>query len=268
MYLQKIYQTFNTSLSRSLRQFILFSLLVISYALLSYNYFPGWWYSSLGTLAIVFLTFLLWNDNFLKRTGLKISIREIINSLILAVLLILAALVIMKYIASQHSISIKFTNWRNYYHDIFYVLNEEIVLGAIPLWFMIRKLKMKPLIASLSLAVAFAIVHYVFYKWVFLERGTIQITTLLSLFFVGIIRNNLIIQTGHIGYSWALHFSWMAVMFGSAHSYLTTDEWLTEPVRFNTYLGSYEMLGISAILLAGSLISIKRTRLKSRVALP
>ena len=117
---------------------------------------------------------------------------------------------------------------------------------------------MNPVVASLTLAILFSIVHFIFYKWIFLDRGTIQITTLLTLFFVGIIRNNLIIQTGHIGYSWALHFSWMAVMFGSAHVNPSKDEWLTEPERFNTYLGSYGMLAISALIVILSLIIIKR----------
>ena len=254
----KVRETQIPGIYKPLRQFIIFFLLVLSYGFLSYNFFPGWWYSSLGTLAIIYLSYLLWNDDFTERTGLKIKYTVVIKSLLLAILLTLAALGVMKYIAAQNEVSIKFTNWRNYYHDIFYVLNEEIVLGAVPLWFMVKKWKMNPVVASLTLAILFSIVHFIFYKWIFLDRGTIQITTLLTLFFVGIIRNNLIIQTGHIGYSWALHFSWMAVMFGSAHVNPSKDEWLTEPERFNTYLGSYGMLAISALIVILSLIIIKR----------
>ena len=66
-------------------------------------------------------------------------------------------------------------------------------------------------------------------------------------------RNSLILQTGHIGYSWALHFGWMVVMFGSKHIDLNSNLRVTEPERFNLYLGSIEMLGISIVLAGLSL---------------
>jgi hypothetical protein len=75
----------------------------------------------------------------------------------------------------------------------------------------------------------------------------IGITTLTTLFLVGFVRNSLIFQTGHIGYSWALHFGWMAVMFGSIHVDLETGSKLTELRPFNLYLGSVEMLVTSII---------------------
>jgi membrane protease YdiL (CAAX protease family) len=112
---------------------------------------------------------------------------------------------------------------------------------------MINKEKLKPLTASIILAIIFSLIHFVFYKWIFNDQGIIQFTALISLFLIGFVRNNLIIQTGHIGYSWALHFGWMVVMFGSTHIYNNGIK-LSEPERFNIYLGSVSMVIISVIL--------------------
>jgi hypothetical protein len=159
----------------------------------------------------------------------------------------------MKYIANKHNVQISFTNWRNYYHDIFYVLNEEIVIGALLLFALVNKRKIKPVIASVGLAAFFALIHFVFYKWIFKDRGIIEASTLTTLFLVGFVRNSLIFQTGHIGYSWALHFGWIIIMFGSMHIDLNSNLRVTEPERFNLYLGSIEMLIISIIMAGLSL---------------
>jgi hypothetical protein len=133
---------------------------------------------------------------------------------------------------------------------MFYVLNEEIVLGAILLFTLVYKWKVSPIIASVCLAVGFALIHYVFYRWVFADRGILGISTLVTLFLVGFVRNSLILHTGHIGYSWALHFGWIAIMFGSRHTYLETNMYVSEHESFNIYLGSTEMLVLS-IMMAG-----------------
>jgi hypothetical protein len=103
-------------------------------------------------------------------------------------------------------------------------------------------------VASICLAVVFSLIHYIFYRWIFADKGILSISTLITLFLVGIVRNSLIIHSGHIGYSWALHFGWIAIMFGSSHTYLKTNMYVTEPERFNLYLGSPEMLIISIVM--------------------
>jgi hypothetical protein len=226
---------------------LLFALMGFSYLLLSYNYFGGWWNSSVGTVCILFFCYLIWGKNFLKFTGLQLDWGKIIKILGLTVVILISAYLVMGYIADKHHVVIKYTNWRNYYHDIFYILNEEIMLGALPLFAMVLR-KIKPIIASLTLAIAFALIHFVFYKWIFNDRGNLSILTLATLFLIGFVRNSIILHTGHIGYSWALHFGWMAVMFGSLHLDIQTNLWLKEPVRFNHYLGSMEMLVLSVIL--------------------
>ncbi len=236
-----------------LKRIILLPLLGLSYGFLSYNFFGGWWNSSVGSLLIILFSYLIWGKNFLKHTGLKLDLQTIAKSIILAGIVAICALLIMKFIANKHNVQISFTNWRDYYHDIFYILNEEIVIGAILLFALVHRRKIKPLIASVGLAVFFALIHFAFYKWISNDKGLIGISTLTTLFLVGFVRNSLIIQTGHIGYSWALHFGWMVVMFGSMHIDLNTNLRVTEPERFNLYLGSIEMLIISIIIAGLSL---------------
>ena len=226
------------------------NLLLLSYLAFSYYYFNGWWYSSIGTILILFFSYLIWRKDFIKIIGLKLTLREFLITIALTIGTILGSLFLIKHIGLRNNISIHFTSLQNYYHDIFYILNEEIVLGSIPIYLLISRLKIKSLYVSIGLALVFTMVHYVFYKWIFLERGIIEIQTLTTLFLVGIVRNNLIIVNKHIGYSWALHFGWMVVLFGCLPEWVDSGKVVTEPDRFNLFLGSHEMLIIS-IFLAG-----------------
>ena len=229
---------------------LLFTLLILIWILFSYSFLGDWLYSSIGSVLIIFLSYLIWGRSFLKQIGLKLNLLTIAKSIILAVIVAACSLLIMKYIGSKHNIRIEYHNWRDYYHVLFYVLNEEIVLGAILLFALVYKWKIRPLLASLCLAVLFSLIHYIFYKWIASESGILSISTLITLFLVGFVRNSLIILSGHIGYSWALHFGWIAIMFGSSHTSVDSTMYFSEPASFNLYLGSTEMLIIS-VMLAG-----------------
>jgi len=234
-------------MNSKLKRRIFFDLLILSYLLFSYYAFGKWWHSSVGSILIVFFSYLIWKKDFLKNTGLDLNLTTIIKSVILAVVILLGSLLIMKYIAGKQGVIITYTGGKNYYHDVFYILNEEIVIGAIILFWMVDKRKINPLAATAGLAVFFALIHYVFYRWIFNYRGIMGISALITLFLVGFVRNSLILHTRHIGYSWALHFGWMTIMFGSMHIYSETNLRLTELERFNTYLGSVWMVIISAL---------------------
>lgn len=235
-------------------------LLLSSYLAFSYYYFNGWWYSSIGTGLILLFSYLIWGKEFLKVVGLKLSIKTILKTILLAIGTLVCSLLLIKYIGSRNDISILFTSLGNYYHDVFYILNEEIILGGIPIFLLVNKLKINPIKVSIGLALIFAIVHFAFYKWIFIDKGIIECQTLFTLFLVGIVRNNLIIVTKHIGYSWALHFGWMVILFGCLPIWIETDTVVTEPERFNIFLGSTEMLIISIVLASISLIHMVRSQ--------
>ncbi|MDT8402732.1 MAG: hypothetical protein RQ743_13655, partial [Bacteroidales bacterium] len=226
----------------SLRYRILTLLLLTSYLIFTYNTFDGWWYSSIGTLLLLFFSYLLWGKNFYVVIGFRLSLKSILISLILAVAIIACSVLIIRYIGSKNGVTIHLPKFSSFYHNIFYILNEEIILGGITIFMLLNRYKIAPLRASVGLALTFSLIHFVFYKWIFLEKGIIEVETLVVLFLVGFLRNNLIIIYGHIGYSWALHFGWMVVMFGSDPFRVITGTGLREPEKFNMFLGSCEML--------------------------
>jgi hypothetical protein len=240
------------------RKTILLQLLLLSYLLFSYNVFRSWWYSSTGTVLILLFSYLIWKKDFLNYIGLCPDPNIIARSMITAGIVLVCAFMIMKHIASRHDVLIQNTSWRNFYHIVFYTMNEEIVLGALILFWLTRRKKIPPLTAAVGLAVIFALVHYIFYRWLFKDNGIIGLAALLTLFFIGIVRNNLILITGHIGYSWALHCGWMVIMFGCFHYYKFTEVPLSEYERFNLYLGSTEMIIISFILATLSIFLLVR----------
>jgi hypothetical protein len=242
-----------------MKRFLLFNGLIASHLLFSYNYLPGWWYSSLGTASILIFALTIWGDECLKMTGLSLKWNEVLITVLLTMSLLAGAYFLMTSIAEKCDVAIVLTKWKNYYHSFFYTLNEEIILGSILLFSLKKAIGNRPLLISVGVAVVFSVIHFIFYKWIFLDRGILSITTLAVLALIGIVRNNLILTYGHLGYAWALHFSWIAVMFGSHHFYTIDSRRLTEPERFNMYLGSTSMLLISTILAILSVILLKQT---------
>jgi len=215
------------------------SLILLSYLLFSYNVFSGWWYSGIGTVLVVFFAYLLWRQDFLFRIGLKMNAVILLTALFLMLILTAGGYGLMKSIANRNGVMIQYADYRNFIHDLFYTLNEEMILGAILLGQVRRRVKkLHPVAVSVLVAILFAFVHYLFYRWIFNDRGILTWLTLISLIMVGVLRNNLILTTGHVGFSWAFHASWMAVMFGTYHYHTGNLEALLEYQRFNLYLGS------------------------------
>jgi len=241
-------------------------LLLFTHVLFSYyKYLHGWWCSSIGTVLILLLCYLNWNKDYLRIAGLNLNFKIVVKSIFATAIVSVCSLLLMKYIAEKLNVSIiHISKWIDYYHDVFYILNEEIVLGALVLFYFTQKRKIKPIYASVGLALFFSAIHFVFYRWIFTDRGIIQIPALITLFLIGFVRNNLIIVYGHVGYSWALHFGWIVIMFGSIHLHNDTQMIMSEPDRFTTYIGSIEMLVLSFILASLSLLNwLKKNNIRS-----
>lgn len=237
-----------TTVIRGLYRSLHWVSLIVIHLCFSYYLFDGWWYSAIGTLLMVLVGWLLWRDRAWETLGLKLSPRSLAISIALAVLLIPLELAFMDAIAQAQGIVIHLAPVGHYVHDIFYCLNEEILLGAVLLNSLRKALKWHSLWISCQVALAFSLLHFAFYQWIFAAKGTLIFATLASLLFVGIVRNNTILSTGHIGFAWALHFSWMAVMFGNYHWYGNTGNFVSEVERFNLYLGAPVIVGLSAVL--------------------
>ena len=235
------------------------TLLSLSYISFTYSGAHGWVLSSVGTTLILGFGFLAYREGFQEVLGIRMNWISLLFSLILALVFIVGTYFLMKYIGNKEGIMINPGNYKGYYHIFFYTLNEEIILGGVCIYILKVKWKIKPLQIAFGLALFFACLHFIFYKWVFLFHTDLHIITLVTLFFVGVLRNLLILKTGHIGYAWALHFGWMVLMFGASHFYNSNNERLTEPQLFDTYLGSYEMLGVSFVLMTFYFLIVRKS---------
>jgi len=200
-------------------------------------------------LFITLLARKCWKNEYLEWIGLRIELKAIFLCLLALIVIVFGSFQLIKFIAWKAGISFIIISFTAFLHIIGYTLNEEIVLGAILLKTMQKRFKIfNQFFISISVAFAFTLLHYIFYRWIFLDKGIICFSSLVSLFAVGAIRNNLILKTGHVGYSWALHVGWVFVMFGFIHTESITGKILSEPDRFNLYLGSYFTVIILAVM--------------------
>jgi hypothetical protein len=234
-------------------------LLLLTHLSFSYYYFPWFWSSLIGFVIILFLSYKIWKNAFIFWIGIPVKRKELLISLLLLIIFFAGSFAIILLIARNNQIEIRLRSYKTLVHSLFYTLNEEIIIGALLLkgirhrW---KKLS-KPLI-SLTVALAFALVHFIFYKLIFVASGNLSLITIVTLFLVGVFRNNLILKTGHIGYSWALHFGWIYVMLGCQHLNLLTAKYLTDFDRFQMYLGDFRVMIISLVLAGFSFYLIKK----------
>jgi hypothetical protein len=124
-----------------------------------------------------------------------------------------------------------------------------MLLGALPLKAFRRKFdRVQPFWIATIIAISFAALHYVFYRWIVRPEyaGILTASALFVLFALGVLRNTLILKTGHIAYSWCLHLSINSVGLAGAYTFANGEE-LIEPQVFNLILGSPAAVALSVI---------------------
>lgn len=226
------------------------ALALLSYFLLNYIPALGWYFSSVSSVFIIIFGYLSWGRNVIYILGIKFTSQDFIKTIFLSIVVSYLSFLLINKIASINNITIEWGNLLSYYHIFFYTLNEEMILGAFLLFSLQKKCNNLPIVfISIFVALLFSIIHYVFYKWIFADwnRGNIQILTLLALFSVGILRNNLILLKRNIGFAWAIHFGFMAVLYGSVFFNTLEKRSLKEVEKLNYFIGNYWILIISLI---------------------
>jgi len=235
-----------------IRRAVWIALAIAAYAGLTYipdaAWWAGWWISWAGTLLIIFFSRLAWPLDWIDRLGLRLGRRALISSAVLcAALLLLFHAIVSAIVRSNGLIWIPNTRipaLRPYYlHTAAQVLNEELVLGALLLLSIRRRWPRLPASAvAFSVSAAFAILHLAFYACrphADPRFGLLSPAALLALFLAGIVRNGLILRTGHISYAWAIHFAWNAYFFCGDFLWQPRGlTYLSEPDRFNVILAS------------------------------
>lgn len=226
--------------------------IIISY--LGLNYLPilGWWISMFGTFFILIFGRKAWSQNYLQRLGIPQNKLQYLFSIVLLFVFMYVTFTLITTIIDEKKYGFEIANIFNVVHIFFYTLNEEIVLGALLLFSLTNKYdNANPIFISIIVAIIFAIMHYIFYRWVFQgeAQGILSYFTITTLFVIGVLRNNLILIFRHIGYSWALHYSWMLIMFGCGIYFKVNNILLTQTERFNVFIG-HKTTFIAALVLA------------------
>jgi len=245
------------------------SLLVAAFLCLTYVPAPGWWVSPAGSALIVAAGRLAWPRTWRQWLGLSFDAGQARRAGLLLVLTLAGSLSLILPIAGSRGIIwrpffAESRTWLRHFHTAGQTLNEEIVLGAVLLAALRPIFRGRPLLVlAVTVAAAFSALHRVFYRCVLPpNRGNLAAMTLGSLFLVGVIRNHLILRSGHIAYSWALHLGWNAVFFRG--EFADADVRLNEPACFNLFLGSPISFCAIVVATAGFLYFDWRTRALTR----
>jgi membrane protease YdiL (CAAX protease family) len=125
------------------------------------------------------------------------------------------------------------------------------LFGALILFALQRRIGSgRSLQITLVVALIFALLHYVFYRWIVVSenRGVLTLAALFVLFAIGVARNSLILKANHIAYAWSLHFSINMIGLVGVTRFLNGTE-LTEPQVLNRILGSPYAVLVSVVVL-------------------
>ncbi|MHC4966197.1 MAG: CPBP family glutamic-type intramembrane protease [Planctomycetota bacterium] len=149
---------------------------------------------------------------------------------------------------------------------LFQALNEEVLLGFLPLAALHRRFG-RPVAAAAGLAALFALLHVGLYRFGG-EQVWIRWETGVALLAVGVLRNAVILAAGHVGYAWALHAAWNMAMFNGRWQAGAGGPSLSEPEIFDAFLGDPVMLGITAAAALGALLLLAKKGAASSVTKP
>jgi hypothetical protein len=217
--------------------------LALACAFLGLSYSPqyGGTFSVLSFLGIVSCVRVALGPGWKAGAGLDLSLRSAALALGLFGLLFVVDKLVIGAVLEAHGGELIETG-RPFNRSVFQTLNEEIVAGALPLlWSPLRRLRG----AAVLVAVAFAVAHDL------VSFGRLEVTTLVTLAAVGVLRNALIVRAGHVAFSWAFHLAWNLTFFRGA---LVHDgAWLDQPDRFNLVLGDPWLMVATVILAVGAM---------------
>jgi hypothetical protein len=228
---------------------------------LSLTYF-SWWMSVVGSVLIVLLSKIAWPRRGTAVIGLKMSAKELGLSVLLFGIVLLGSFWLVETIVRREGIQFApfYKNeegWLMVIHTIGQTLNEELVLGALLLLFIRSRFKtVSPLLISAGAALVFCLFHSAFFGLRPPQApnyGSLSLATLLSLFLVGVTRNNCILSTNHIGYAWAIHLGWNIAFMNGSFYWPGSNTKLIEPAMFNLILGDGLLLVVTTMLMILSL---------------
>ena len=270
-------------------QSILLILVFISWLVLNYN--PqyllklrfahwGWIFAAMASVLIIGLMMLRNPTSWKQKLGINFTIKDITGFILLTISLVILSFFIVDYVTKQHGFSfepqiIHYKKYfgatcpfhiaaANYLYYIFETLNEEMLIGALLLMGLERRfVKLNRNIIAVLIALLFSLMHQALFKWSPIQPGILLTwTTIGSLFFVGLLRNVLILQTRKIAYSWAIHLSFNWIFYAGFILNPVTKVFPSEPEKFNIVFGNSIMFWFTAVLAALSLVWLNFNQLR------
>ena len=194
-------------------------ILIMVASLFYFNYlgYLAWWISALETGLLTGIGYLVWGTDLVRHLGIPNKPISVIFTFVVFIGVVLTSYFVCTLIAHKHGLTLDYHFKISHFHYLFYSFNDEVIYGALLMFYLGNVLGPKyMLLISIVVALGFTIIHYLFYQYSAssLMEDTLYIPTLISLFFVGLIRNNLIYIFRHIGYAWAIHAGFISVVFG------------------------------------------------------
>lgn len=270
--------------------FLILSIIVLGF----FNYNPqmlfrptgyyhwGWQCALLASIGFILLIRFREKEKWKNLLGIDFNKKDFFVFFTLTFFFIFLSYWIMFYILKTKNVNIKillfdynqFDNFKgaplhvilsSYLYYIPQTFNEEMIVGALLLNSLKNRFKKSNyFVISSIVALIFCLMHQVLYRFSPVQSGELlSITTLISLFLVGLIRNYLILRTGKIVYSWAIHLAWNLV-FLTSFIVQTDGQFTTEPSKFNLILGDFRLMLFILLMTFFVIIWPRIIKLKNR----
>ena len=232
----------------------------------------GWMFSLLSTILIISFMRIRDPEKWSRKLGINFKKTDILKFVIITMLLSVIAFFIVDFVSMVDGYDFKpklfyyktylGANYpfhyivANYLYYIPETFNEEMLIGALLLMGIERRFeKLNKNYIVVIVALIFSLMHQGLYKWSPVQSGELlTLTTIATLFFVGVLRNSLILKTRNIALSWAIHLSFNMVFFSGLFINTGNGEFQDEPEVFNIVFGNQTMFILTGLLAFASLI--------------
>jgi len=241
----------------------------------------GWNLSALTTVFILIIFHLRDPLTWKQKLGIDFKLVDWIGFLLLTSSLLLISYFLVGYLSEVNGYAFRpmLIHYKTYCPAdfpflpilgdyIYYIpqtLNEEIFIGAILLLGLERNFKnLNKNVLAIGVALVFSLMHQGMYKWSPVQPGILlSAYTILTLFFVGVLRNVLILKTRKIAYAWAIHLSFNMIFFSGFCINNQTNTFASEPERFNIVLGNWPIALVMGVLAFLSIVWLNKDRVKN-----
>lgn len=239
----------------------------------------GWNSALVATLLILIIFRFRDPHDWKQKLGIDFTISDWLGFIITTVCLLIISFYLVDYLseANGYAFRPKLIYYKDYNPSdfpfflilgdyLYYIpetFNEEIFIGALLLLGLERNFKrLNKNIIAVGVALIFSLMHQAMYRWSPVQPGLLlSIQTILSLFFVGVLRNVLILKTRKITYSWAIHLSFNMIFFSGFYINRATEEFASEPERFNIIFGNVMMVFITGLIASVSIVWLNMKKL-------